>query len=356
MTISEIGHDEVPSTDSLFQSGFWARFKESLGLESRSFMIESPHYQGPLVSFLRKSVSGERYLYVPRGPDAEIDDGARGSFLEDISTALAGAMPSDVACVRYDTTFPSPYTEREYWSSNGQWKGAPRAQLRELRMNFGTRRRLLRKSPVDHLCPDTVIVGLRAGDDEMLSRMRSTARNCVRRSQRSGVEYHARGGDWLAEWHAIYADTARRKGFYFEELHYFERLIAMAADERGSGSPEFVVMSATKDGRALAGIILAIAGHRGYYLYAGSTTESRECMPNYGLQWESMRLLRDRGCDSYDLMGIPPNGDPNHSMYGLYTFKTGLGGRIVHYAGCWDYPLDADRYARMVNAENMGYA
>jgi lipid II:glycine glycyltransferase (peptidoglycan interpeptide bridge formation enzyme) len=41
-------------------------------------------------------------------------------------------------------------------------------------------------------------------------------------------------------------------------------------------------------------------------------------------------------------------------MYGLYTFKTGLGGRVVHYSGCWDYPLDDEAYLRMTNAENMG--
>jgi lipid II:glycine glycyltransferase (peptidoglycan interpeptide bridge formation enzyme) len=26
-------------------------------------------------------------------------------------------------------------------------------------------------------------------------------------------------------------------------------------------------------------------------------------------------------------------------MHGLYRFKTGFGGRIVHRPGCWDYPL-----------------
>lgn len=45
-------------------------------------------------------------------------------------------------------------------------------------------------------------------------------------------------------------------------------------------------------------------------------------------------------CSVYIRTGVPPNNDPYHSMYGLYTFKTGLGGRIVHYSGCWDFPLD----------------
>lgn len=355
MILTEIGHAEASCEDRLFQSGFWAGFKESLGMETHCFRIESSLYSGSVVLFVRASASGERYAYVPRFPDITIDEGTRGLLMEEISRALVYALDEDIACVRFDTHFPSPYTEREYWTSSGQWKGAPRNELRELRMNFGTRMRALRKAPVDHLCPDTVLVDLVADDAALLSRMRATTRNCVRRALKSGVEYRLRGTEWLAPWHRIYEDTARRKGFYHEDLPYFERLFSFAANgQYARNGPEFIILSATKDDTPLAGIILGLSGTKGYYLYAGSTTESRECMPNYGLQWESMRLLRERGCVEYDLMGVPPNGDPNHSMYGLYTFKTGLGGHIAHYSGCWDYPVDERRYARMVNVENMG--
>ena len=354
MILTEIGHAEVPCRDTLFQSGFWAAFKESLGTETRCFRVESPRWSGDLIVLIRTFASGERYAYVPRGPAARVDAGGYGQLLETLSLALVPALPPDIACVRFDTTFPSPYQEREYWTANGQWKGAPRSELRELRMNFGTSTRALRKSPADHLCPDTVIVDLAADDDALLARMRSTTRNCVRRALKGGVDYRVRGAEWIPEWHRIYEATARRKGFYHENLAYFERLFAFAQRGLRADDPEFIVLSAEKDGFPLAGIILGVSGTRGYYLYAGSTTEGRELMPNYGLQWEAMRLLRDRGCVEYDLMGVPPNGDPNHSMYGLYTFKTGLGGRIVHYSGCWDFPVDERRYARMTNAENMG--
>ena len=29
---------------------------------------------------------------------------------------------------------------------------------------------------------------------------------------------------------------------------------------------------------------------------------------------------------------------------GLYKFKQGFGGEIYHQLGCWDYPLDEERY------------
>lgn len=31
-------------------------------------------------------------------------------------------------------------------------------------------------------------------------------------------------------------------------------------------------------------------------------------------------------------------------MHGLYKFKRGFGGEIFHQLGCWDYPIDDDKY------------
>lgn len=44
------------------------------------------------------------------------------------------------------------------------------------------------------------------------------------------------------------------------------------------------------------------------------------------------------------MFGIAPNADASHPMYGLYKFKQGFGGEIYHQLGCWDYPLDEERY------------
>lgn len=367
MRLTPVAPHVMPETDILFQSGFWAAFREKGENRSLAFLTEANDVHFPLVVLTRTGVSGDRYAYVPRGPAGSFDEEDRGIALETVAEALRPWLPDDTVCVRFDTGFPSAYIGHDYWTDKGHWRGAPRAEIREMRMNAGTKHGRLRKAPLDHLSPDTVIIDLDCDDRTLLGRMRQTTRNCVRRSLRSDLEFRRGGIELLDSWHRLYADTAERKKFYGEGKPYFERLFTCAAEyderqlaflEEGSGQttrgPEFQIFSAWMKGHLVAGALTGISGRSAYYLYAGSSTEYREYMANYGLQWHIMDYARSRGCVQYDLMGVPPNGDPNHSMYGLYTFKTGLGGHVVHYAGCWDYPYDASGYSRLRNAENLG--
>ena len=108
---------------------------------------------------------------------------------------------------------------------------------------------------------------------------------------------------------------------------------------------------AKSGGDVISGMILGLFGKKGYYLFAGSSLHKRDHMPNYRLQWEAIRMAKESGCRSYDLFGIPPNDDPGHIQHGLYRFKTGFGGRIVHHRGCWDYPVNERAYVVIKNAE-----
>jgi len=66
-----------------------------------------------------------------------------------------------------------------------------------------------------------------------------------------------------------------------------------------------------------------------------------------------MQDAKEAGCRFYDLFGIPPNDDPDHPMAGLYRFKTGFGGRIIHRPGSWDYPYKKAVYALFNFAEAL---
>lgn len=346
--------------DTLFQSYFWALFQARRGKDPRFFLCTFLNSSFLLLLYLRRGPAGHRYAYVPKGPNMPVDETLRGIFLENLAEALRSFLPLDLVCIRFDTIFDSPYTDEQYWTSTGQWKGAPRDSIRELRMNFGTQKRNLRKTVKDHFSTDTVIIDLKSSEQELLGRMRQTTRNSIRRAYKSELEFVFGGEELLDDWYDLYKDTAERKGLYFEKIGYFELLLNEAKtfesfigkDLRGE-SPKFILVMAKKNGLCLAGAIVASYKKSGFYLYAGSSLMHRECMANYGLQMEIIRWLKGQGCTHYDLMGVPPNGDPAHSMYGLYTFKTGLGGKIVHYTGCWDYPYCSVEYESLRNSENI---
>ena len=50
-------------------------------------------------------------------------------------------------------------------------------------------------------------------------------------------------------------------------------------------------------------------GSRAWYFYGASSSEQREKMAPYLLQWGAMRWARSRGCTAYDMWGVPDFDD-----------------------------------------------
>ena len=67
-------------------------------------------------------------------------------------------------------------------------------------------------------------------------------------------------------------------------------------------------------------------------------------MPTYLLQFEAMRWARTRGCQIYDLWGVP-DFDETHlenefshrseGLWGVYRFKRGFGGNLRRAVNPW---------------------
>lgn len=87
----------------------------------------------------------------------------------------------------------------------------------------------------------------------------------------------------------------------------------------------------------VAAIFVFYFAGRAYYVYGMSRDMHREKMPTYLLQWEAMKRAKARGCTAYDLWGAPDVFDESDSMWGVYRFKEGLGGKVVRTLGAWDY-------------------
>jgi lipid II:glycine glycyltransferase (peptidoglycan interpeptide bridge formation enzyme) len=86
-------------------------------------------------------------------------------------------------------------------------------------------------------------------------------------------------------------------------------------------------------------------GLRAWYVYGASNNEERNRMPTYLLQWEAIRWAKSKGCEEYDLWGVPDeneemleaNFESRHDgLWGVYRFKRGFGGELKRAAQALD--------------------
>lgn len=344
------------------QTAYWGRLKKKQGRGACAFEIRMDSNSEPaaetaerqwgydnagssdMLVVLREIGPRARMAYVPFGPELLPDDQQRGRWLEKISERLSSQLPEDCIFIRYDLPWRSPWVdEPSRYTEDNQWMGAPKARVQEMRMNFDTRNWNLRKAPTDLLPPDTVLLDVASDRDRILRRMKPKTRYNIRLSARKGVRVRDAGLEGLSAWYELYRQTAERHGMSLNSRQYFAS--AFRVRDRDIDSPaKLHLLIAEAGDKPLAGIIFAVSGIRATYLYGASASERKNLMASYAVQWEAISRAHRAGCLEYDLFGVSPNPDPYHPMYGLYRFKTGFGGKMVHRQGCWDYPLDETAY------------
>jgi len=338
------------------QAEFWAQFKSDFGWTFLSFALDFAPGVGEAVPpdaetestelrvLVRRLAGPFSFAYVPGGPALECPANLRSELLAELGAALRPHLPPTCILIRFDP----PWYEPE-----GKGRAAGFDALAEtagpvVRPIF---RKPLRKAGSDVQPPDTVLLSLKPGEEEILAGMKPKWRYNIRLSAKKGVLVGEEGEGGLPVFYRLYEETSKRDRIAIHPLKYYEGLFAKA--KFGPGSPDLRLWVARHEGEALAAIITLFYGDTATYLYGASSDTGRELMPSYALQWAAIRAAREAGCVVYDFYGIPPTDDSDHPMAGLYRFKTGFGGQVVHYAGSWDLVLSAPLYLAWQAAESL---
>ncbi len=316
---------ELPPGNNLLQSSFWGEFKSHFGWRPHAFL-----YQGVGVLMLERNLPGGFVLaYLPH-PLKETDL-EENHELGEVLSELRNFLPSRTLCIRCD--FPRAITLEE---GTEEYPFASK----------------LKKAVMDIQAPSTVLVSLEGSEDELLKRMKTKTRYNIRLSARRGVEVHHEELDFLPRWYRLYRETSDRDRIAIHSYEYYRKLLEIGGT-RGEEGPGLHIISATHEGDLLASVIIAVYGNTATYMYGASSNMKRNMMASYAVQWEAMKTASAAGCVTYDLFGIPPADDPGHPMHGLYRFKTGFGGRIVHRPGAWDLPLSQPGYSLFRSLEQV---
>lgn len=299
------------------QSLFWADFKSKSGWIPHFFEVTSAKLSFEITVMTRKIAKCFTLAYVPMACERDFfeDDAEFDLFFRDFSRNIKPFLPRNTILVRFDPPVDKDCGEGKITA--------------------------LKKAVNDIQPPDTVVLDLSATEEELLAAMKPKWRYNIRLAEKKGVKITVHGEEALDDFYTLFKTTGQRDGIAIHSKAYFERLFRTAAQY-----PDVTVRiyRADFEDEKLAAIITLFLGNQAVYLYGASSNEKRNLMPTYLVQWKAICDGKKAGCTEYDFYGIPPTDDENHPMHGLYRFKTGFGGKIIHRIGSFDYsysPLTA---------------
>jgi lipid II:glycine glycyltransferase (peptidoglycan interpeptide bridge formation enzyme) len=194
------------------------------------------------------------------------------------------------------------------------------------------------ESPHNIQPPRTIIIDIKNSEEEILARMKQKTRYNIRLAEKKGVT--VRAWDDIESFHKMMLATGDRDSFGIHSLEYYRRAHELF---HPPGMCELLV--AEYEGKPLAALMVFGRGAHAWYFYGASTDEERNRMPTYLLQWEAMKWAKTRGCEEYDLWGVPDedektleaNFEKRHDgLWGVYRFKRGFGGELKRVAQAMD--------------------
>lgn len=187
-----------------------------------------------------------------------------------------------------------------------------------------------RRSAFNIQPPRTLVVDLRGTEEDILARMKQKCRYNIRLAEKKGVS--VRPWDDLERFYALMQATGERDAFGVHSLDYYRRAYDLF---HSLGNCELLL--AEHENKPLAALMVFKHGLRSWYLYGASNEVERNRMPAYLLQWEAMRWAKARGCQAYDLWGVPDADEAflesnfesrQDGLWGVYRFKRGFGGEL----------------------------
>lgn len=303
----------------ILQTARWAQLKRDFGWTAGRVARA-----GSGASLLFRHLPwGQTLAYAPKGPLVAWDDPAEVRAL--LTALRAECARHRAALLKIEPEMPASPALTETLTALG-----------------------FRPSPqrVQPLC--TIHVNLLADEATLLERMKPKWRYNIRLAERKGVTVRHGGEADLPAIQELLQRTGARDGFAVHSAAYYARATELFV------SPGLAMwLLAEYEGRLLAAIAVFSLGRMAWYMWGASDDADRNLMPNHALQWAAMRWARERGCDHYDLWGIPDEvgddpqayADPENwgsdGLWGVYRFKQGFGGQVVRYTGAWDLPLSA---------------
>lgn len=302
-----------------FQCWTWGEMQRGLSATPRRIAAVAGGRIRGVVQMLVFEGATRRFAVVPRGPVADPDD---AGLVRSLAGALVAAgREENVSLVR---------VEPEWGWSEPHVALIESCGFRSARQWIMPRR--------------TLLVDLRPPLDDIWNGFRSNTRNRVRLARKLGVQVRVGGSDDIAIFEELFEEMTARHGLRRAARETFG--LAARAFE-GRDMMRLYLARGGDDGPDVSGIIVFVFGRTATYLWGASSDaeEARKLNPNQLLHWTAMEWAKSRGCETYDLFGIPDHdadvleaeyGRQSGGMWSLYRFKRGFRGTVHRHLGTFD--------------------
>ncbi len=291
----------------------WGEAQRALGKRIMRQRIETTH--GPVLAQWTEERRGPFvYWFCPQGP--VFPEGLGSKEIQDIQRILQEALPNTPRTIFYRVeprirSFTRLISER----SIEAWSGARR---------------------IRSLNPSTsFVVPLQGAVEEVQERMHKKTRYNIRLAERHAVI--VRGGTErdLGVFFDLMRQTEERDGFSGHNQQYLEMICTTLCRY---GNARFRIAECL--GKPLAVNFEVSCGDTVMYLYGASSSEDREKMAPYALQWSAIFSAIQEGYRWYDFGGGNPEDetafDARPSWEGITRFKERWGSLRLTEPGTFD--------------------
>ncbi|WP_024653453.1 lipid II:glycine glycyltransferase FemX [Borrelia persica] len=305
------------------QSKLWTVVKQTSSKKSawKAIALSSNHFNKILV--MQRKLFGNFYLsYIahPEFSNKRIEDinvDEINNKIKEFSENIRQYLHKNTIFIRYDLMF---YTSRNI-----------KEEYIPLKVKFKN----LKKSFDDIQPSNTTILNLNDSLDDIKAKMKKKTRYNINLSNKKNIKVIIDDNfKYFDAFYELYKETAQRDKFAIHSKDYIKHLIKAFKEDKHS---TIKLIIAIHNEKLISGIIVGIYKDKATYLYGASSSKNRHLMPNYAVQFHTIQMLKTLSIKEYDLLGIPPIADARHPLFGLFQFKTGFGGIIIHRIGCYDF-------------------
>ena len=239
----------------------------------------------------------------------------------------------------------SHWSNESYFDENGKWLGTPGKIFQEFKLNYNTNKSNLRKANTDILPSNTIIIDIKKSESELLAQMKSKTRYNIGLAGRKGIDVRIGSIDDLEVWYKLYLETAKRNKLNAKRYQIFSFGICGQTGKHRFNNTGKTINSLFRGCSFSSNVSSYFKSQSYIFIWSINCFLIETLCRLMRYNGKRYRLRNSFGCTEYDMFGIAPDAEPSHPMFGLYKFKRGFGGEVYHQLGCWDYPLDHEKYS-----------